>query len=258
VRDYSIETYGQKIADDYDTTHPDGPDTAAAADFLAQLAGAGRALELGIGTGRIAIPLAARGVEVHGIDSSQRMIDKLKEKPGGDRVTASVADMAQAPDVHHDYTLVYTTFNTFAYLLTQDDQIRCLRHAALRLCDDGVFVIEGSIPDHATLAQGSTVTPFSLSGTQVCLDVTLRDPMTQRIDRQNIVIDESGIRLRPMSFRYLSPTEQDLMARLAGLRLRERFADWAGAPVTQLSRGCVSVYEKAQGGAPGESRPLIP
>jgi 2-polyprenyl-3-methyl-5-hydroxy-6-metoxy-1,4-benzoquinol methylase len=138
VRDYTRETYGEKIADDYDVTHPDGPDVADAADFLAQRAGSGPVLELGIGTGRIAIPLAARGVEVHGIDSSQRMIDKLKEKPGGDRIAVSIGDMADVASARHGYTEVYITFNTFGYLLTQDDQIRCMRNAAERLADDGV------------------------------------------------------------------------------------------------------------------------
>ncbi|HEY6795121.1 MAG TPA: class I SAM-dependent methyltransferase [Kineosporiaceae bacterium] len=245
MREYTIETYGEKIADDYDMTHPDGPDAAAAADFLAQRAGAGPALELGIGTGRVAIPLAARGVEVHGIDSSPRMIDKLKEKPGGDSITVCIGDMADVAAPGYGYAVVYITFNTFWYLLTQDDQIRCMRNAVQRLADGGVLVIEGSIPDPAIMAQGNAVTPFTLSATRVSFDVTVRDPLAQRIDRQNILVDESGIHLRPMSFRYIWLAEQDLMARLAGLGLSERYADWAGTPVTQRSRACISVYQKA-------------
>ncbi|HEY6795832.1 MAG TPA: class I SAM-dependent methyltransferase [Kineosporiaceae bacterium] len=245
MRDYTSETYGDTIADDYDTTHPDGPDTAAAASFLAQLAGTGPALELGIGTGRIAIPLAARGVEVHGIDSSQRMIDRLKEKPGGDSITVSLSDMVEVEAPRDDYAVVFTTFNTFWMLLTQDEQIRCMRNAALRLADDGVLVIEGSIPDPAALAQTRSAAPYSLSATHATVEVNLRDPILQRIEKQIIMIDESGIRLRPLSLRYVWPSEQDLMARLAGMRLRKRVEDWAGAPITQRSLRCVAVYEKA-------------
>jgi hypothetical protein len=173
------------------------------------------------------------------------MIEKLKEKPGGDSITVSLGDMADVVAARDAYSVVFTTFNTFWMLLTQDDQIRCMRNAAQRLTDDGVLVIEGTVPDPSGLGQTRTVVPLSISGTHARIDIVLRDPVTQRIDRQVLIIDESGFRLRPLALRYVWPTEQDLMARLAGLRLRERFADWNGAAVTQKSHGCVSVYEKA-------------
>lgn len=244
MRGYTIETYGDASADEYDDWHPADSDAAEAVDFLAERAGSGPVLELGVGTGRIAIPLAARGIEVHGIESSMRMIERLKKKPGGDAITVIQGDMSDVEAAHHAFTMVYTTFNTFWMLLTQEDQIRCLRNAAAHLAAKGVVVIEGSMPDLGTLSQKRSVTPRSLSAASAAIDVTMRDPVAQRIDRQHIIISPSGIRLQPLAFRYVWPSEQDLMARLSGLRLRERVSDWAASPITQQSRGCISVYEK--------------
>src|SRR3569833_1985349 len=150
---YTIETYGDVNATEYDTWHPTGADVADAVEFLAAEAGPGPVLELGIGTGRIAIPLAARGVQVHGIEASPRMVERLKEKPGGDAITVVQGDMADVAAPHAAYRLVYTSFSTFWMLLTQDEQVRCLCNVADRLTDGGLMVIEGSLPDLATLAE---------------------------------------------------------------------------------------------------------
>jgi SAM-dependent methyltransferase len=217
---------------------------AEAVKFLAERAGTGPVLELGIGTGRVAVPLAAQGIEVHGIESSARMIDKLRDKPGAEAIRVVQGDMADVDSGADGYTLIFTTFNTFWMLLTQDDQVRCLCNAADRLADGGLVVIEGSLPDLATLGVRKSVDPFALTADGVSIDVTVRDALTQRIDRQHVTIDDHGVHIQPLAFRYVLPGELDLMARLAGLHPRERYATWSGAPVAQTSRGLIAVYER--------------
>lgn len=244
MKDYDCATYGDMFADLYDDRHPSSQEELTAATLLAKLAGRGPALELGIGTGRLALALAATGLAVHGIDSSQAMIDRLHAKDGAANVTTSVGDFADVA-VAGQYGLVYVTFNTFWMLLEQDDQVRCCMNVARRLAPDGVFVVEGSMPDVNVLGKSKSAEAAGMTATSLALDVTVRDTVRQRIDRQHLMIDANGIRLQPLSFRYVWPSELDLMARIAGLRLRERMAGWGGEPFTSTSRTHVSIYELA-------------
>ncbi|MGW5349840.1 methyltransferase domain-containing protein [Streptomyces sp. NPDC004031] len=244
MRDYDAATYGERFADLYDDWHPVTDEVDDAVTLLGKLAGSGPALELGVGTGRFALPLAASGLPVHGIESSRAMIDRLRAKPGAELVTTSLGDFADVA-VEGEYGLVFVTFNTFWMLLSQDDQVRCCENVARRLSADGTFVVEGSVPSVGTLAKARSVEPARMTAGSVALDLTLRDPVNQRIDRQQLIIDDSGIRLQPLSFRYVWPSELDLMARLAGLRLRTRYAGWTGEPFHDGCRRHISVYERA-------------
>jgi SAM-dependent methyltransferase len=241
---YRPETYGDRIADVYDRMTAELPDPADCADRLAELAGPGPALELGIGTGRVALPLAARGVPVHGIDASTAMVERLRAKPGGDAIPVSFGDFAGVP-VEGRFALVYVVFNTFFSLLTQDDQVRCFAAVADHLAAGGVFAVEGFVPDPTLHPGGQSVRARHLGLDLVRLDVALHDPAAQRVDFQNVLLTTDGARLLPGSVRYAWPSELDLMARLAGLRLRERWGGWRREPFTSASNLHVSVYEHA-------------
>jgi SAM-dependent methyltransferase len=242
---YRPETYGDRIAEVYDAMTAGLPDPADCVDRLAELAGPGPALELGIGTGRVALPLAARGVQVHGIDASAAMVERLRAKPGGEAVPVRLGDFAGVP-VEGSYRLVYVVFNTFFSLLTQDDQARCFAEVAGHLAPGGVFVVEVFVPDPAFHSGGQSVRTRHLGLDLVRLDLTLHDPVTQRVDFQNVLLAEGGVRLLPGSIRYAWPAELDLMARLAGLRLRDRWGGWRRQPFTASTSDLyVSVYEHA-------------
>jgi SAM-dependent methyltransferase len=241
---YRPETYGDRIADLYDDWYARRFDLDGCVELLAVLAGPGPALELGVGTGRVALPLAARGVEVHGVDASQAMVQRLKAKPGGDAVQVTVGDFAAVP-VQGSYRLVFVVFNTLFALLTQDDQARCFAQVARRLQGGGAFVVEAFVPDPARLARRQELTVDDLGLDRVVLTATHRDPLGQRIDSQHVLLQPDGVRLLPVVLRYAWPAELDLMARLAGLRLRERWAGWRRQPFGADSTGHVSVYEPA-------------
>jgi SAM-dependent methyltransferase len=239
---YGPETYGDRIAEVYDDLMPvDDQDDAAA--FLAGLAGEGPALELGIGTGRVALPLAAHGVEVHGVDASEAMIAKLRAKPGGADIPVTVTDMASLDDVGGDYSLVYVLFNTFFAVLTQDDQVRCFEQVAERLRPGGSFVVQAFAPDPNLLRQASQVIVRDVGTDRVHLIATTRDLLGQMVSSTHVIIDGQGTRLYPVVLRYAWPSELDLMARIAGLRLDERWGDWARARPTATG-SLVSVYRK--------------
>jgi SAM-dependent methyltransferase len=242
MRDYDISTYGERIADVYDEQHRymGGGEV----DLLAGLAGAGRALELGVGTGRVALPLSERGVEVHGIDASPAMVARLRSKPGGERIQVTVGDFADVA-VGGEFALVYVVFNTFFALLTQDEQVRCFRNVAARLAPGGVFLLEAFVPDMRLFEKGQTLRTSGVTADSVSLHSARHDPATQKVVSQQIVIDGGGVRLYPVQIRYCWPSELDLMARLAGLRLRERRGGWRGEPFDDRSEKHVSVYERA-------------
>ena len=242
---YRPETYGDRIAGVYDAMMTILPDPADCADRLAELAGPGPALELGGGTGRVALPLAARGVEVHGIDASAAMVERLRAKPGGDAVTVTLGDFAGVP-VEGSYPLVYVVFNTFFSLLTQDQQVGCFAAVADRLAPGGAFVLTGFVPDPTLYSGGQSVRTTELGLDLVRLDAARHDPVAQRVDFQHVVLSGDGIRLYPGAVRYAWPSELDLMARLAGLRLRERWGGWRREPFGAASDSHVSVYEHAQ------------
>jgi SAM-dependent methyltransferase len=240
--DYGPSTYGDHIADVYDAWFHPPSDPGAAVDFLVELAGSGTALELAIGTGRIALPLATRGVEIRGIDASTAMVDKLREKPGGRDIPVTMGDFTDVA-VEGRFRLVFVVFNTLFALLTQDDQRRCVRNVADHLTDDGVFVVEAFVPDLARFDRGQRVQTHRLDTGRVFLDVSMHDPEHQRVSVQLVVLEESGFRMFPVELRYVWPSELDLMAALAGLRLRERWGDWNREPFTGEGKH-VSVYER--------------
>jgi SAM-dependent methyltransferase len=215
-----------------------------AAAFLARVARPpGPVLELGVGTGRLALPLAARGLEVHGIDASPAMVDRLRAKPGGDRVEVVIGDFATADELlDGPYALAYVVFSTLFELESQDRQIRCLEGVAARLAPGGAFVVEAFVPDLSRLEQALTVTGVDAGA--VRLQATRHDPVAQVVRGQTISIGGAGVELWPMSIRYATVPELDLMARIAGLDLRERWGGWEGEPFTAASTSHVSVYER--------------
>ncbi|HWD43398.1 MAG TPA: class I SAM-dependent methyltransferase [Actinomycetota bacterium] len=247
--DYRPETYGDRIADLYDRMTATMPDPVDCVDRLAELAGAGPALELGIGTGRVALPLAARGVEVHGVDASAAMVERLRAKPGGEAIPVTLGDFADLP-VEGSFTLVYAVFNTFFSLLTQGAQVRCFQAVAGRLAPGGVFALELFVPDPTLHPGGQSIRTRHLGLDLVRFDLALHDPVAQRVDFQNVLLDADGARLMPGSVRYAWPSELDLMAGLAGMALRERWGGWRREPYTGSTSGLyVAVYEHAGGAA---------
>jgi SAM-dependent methyltransferase len=239
VNSYGPDTYGEQIAGVYDTWF--GAYDPSAIGTLHALAGTGPVLELGIGTGRIALPLRERGLAVHGIDASPAMVDRLRAKPGGDQISVTLGDFADVA-AGGPFSLIYVVFNTFFALLSQDDQVRCFQNVARRLTPDGVFVIEAFVPDVARYSSGQTFRTVDVTTQSARLEATRHDPVQQRITSQHIVLTEQGIRLYPVQLRYAWPSELDLMARLAGMRLRERWGGWERSPFTTSSPRHISLY----------------
>jgi SAM-dependent methyltransferase len=238
---YGPATYGDRIADVYDAFYEETLDTGRAVEALADLARGGPVLELAIGTGRLALPLVERGLEVEGIDASERMVEKLRAKPGGEALRIALGDFADVP-VEREYRLVFVAFNTLFALLTQEDQVRCFANVAQHLTDDGAFVVEAFFPDLARFDRNQRTSATLVDENRVMLDASRHNPVEQRVDSQHIVITEAGTKLYPVSIRYAFPGELDLMARLAGLRLRERWGSWNREPFTGESGRHVSVY----------------
>jgi len=242
---YGPETYGERIAERYDDLHRH-LDPGAAVEALARLAGdAGEVLELGIGSGRIALPLAERGLTVHGIDASEAMLTRLRAKRNGRTICVWLGDFADVA-VEGRFGVVFVAFNTFFALTTQADQVRCFENVSPRLADEGVFVIEAFVPDVARFDRGQRVSAIDVGLDEVAVDIAKYDAASQRIVKQHVRVTGSGIELLPVVIRFAWPAELDLMARLAGLRLRERWGGWDGRPFNSDSGQHVSVYERAQ------------
>lgn len=233
-------SFGPGVSAHYDD-HPRG-DEEAAATFLAKRARGRRALEFAIGTGRIALPLKAQGVAVDGIELSPHMVERLRAKPGGEEIEVTMGDMSVAATGRR-YGLVYLVYNTIFNLLTVDDQIRCFENAARHLTDDGNFVVETAMP-HAWIKPGESdyVRAEHVGMDSVTLDIARYDPATQLLEESHVVLSAQGIRMTPIVCRLITPGEMDLMARIAGLRLIERFENWQQAPFNVHSRAHVSVY----------------
>jgi len=239
--------FGEPVAATYDDSESEMFQPAAvhaAVDVLAELAGAGRALELGIGTGRVALPLAQRGVPVHGIDLSRAMVARLREKPGGDAIGVTIGDFA-ATTVDGEFSVAYLVFNTIMNLTTQAAQVACFRNAAAHLAPGGCFVIEVEVPDLRRLPHGQTVLPFHVSPTRWAFDIY--DTATQATSSNYVSVVDGRGSYRSIPFRYVWPSELDLMAELAGMRLRERWGDWSREAFTSESRKHVSVWQKPAG-----------
>jgi len=236
--------FGENVAATYDerTAGMFTPEVVGPAiDLLAELAGDGAALELGVGTGRLALPLAERGVRVTGIDSSEAMVARLRAKPGAESIEVAIGDFASTR-VAGEFAVVYLVFNTIFNLVTQDAQVACFENAAAHLRSGGRFVIETGVPDLQLLPLGQTVIPFRADPGGVSFDVY--DVVTQQFSSQHYVFAESGVEAHPFEFRYAWPAELDLMARIAGLALEGRYAGWRREPFTALSRSHVSLYRK--------------
>jgi SAM-dependent methyltransferase len=236
--------FGEHVAARYDDSsaemfQPEAVDPVV--DFLAELAGGGAALELGIGTGRIALPLARRGVRVHGIDLSEAMVARLRAKPGGDEIPVTIGDFATTR-VDETFTLTYLVFNTIGNLTTQDEQVECFQNAAAHLEPGGAFVIEVGVPSLRRLLPGQTVNTFAFSETYVGIDEF--DVANQGLVSHHFRAAGDAFKKRSIPFRYVWPSELDLMARLAGMRLRERWSGWTREPFTSESTRHVSVWEK--------------
>lgn len=237
-------TFDEYNAAVYDRLAQRGDEDATVA-FLATLADRGPALELAIGTGRIALPLAATGVRVDGIDFSEPMVAQLRAKPGGDEIDVTIGDLADVA-VSGTYRLIYVVFNSFFNLLTQDDQVRCFENVAAHLTDDGLFVVEGGCTFNFVqhLRAGQYVDAEGIGVDSVRFDLLRLDPSTQVLSENHVQVTAEGVTFNPVMQRYAWPTELDLMARLAGLRLTQRWASWNREPFTPASPNCISVYRR--------------
>ena len=238
--------FGERVAERYDESTADLSDAAAVdpvVDFLVDLCSEGTALELGIGTGRIALPLAQRGIHVHGIDLSEAMVAKLRAKPGASNIGVTVGDFATTT-VEKRFSVAYLVFNTIMNLTTQDEQVACFQNVAAHLQPGGRFVIEVMVPDLQRLPPGETVRPFTVSATRLGFDEY--DVAAQGLISHHYWAVDGKLEGDSIPFRYVWPAELDLMARIAGMSLRERWSGWKREPFTSDSTTHVSVWEKSR------------
>ena len=234
-------SFGEDTAETYDEIEQRG-DEDAAVSFLERHARGGPALELAIGTGRIAMPLVERGIRVDGIDFSPAMVARLRAKPGGEAISVKMGDFADV-DVVGSYQFIYIVFNTLFNLLSQDKQVRCFENVARHLTNDGCFVVEAFVPAFLYRTQNSQyVEAEEILTDRVRLDVLRHDASKQMIDENHVSLTTTGVRFNPIVQRYSWPSELDLMARIAGLRLKERWGGWRCDPFTSESDNCVSVF----------------
>lgn len=252
---FDISAYGDSIAEFYDEHH-EGVDLGldATLEVLMDLGGAGPSLELGIGTGRVALPLAERGMKVEGIDASTKMLDQLRSKPGSEGIAirqGNFRDVTGGP-----YRLIFSVFNTLNFLLTQDDQLQCFCSVAENLEEGGFFVIETSVPNprrfsagSAQFVEGQYVEAQFIEEKSVVLDTMKIDPHKQLLTAAEVVLSEEGVKVYPVQMRYAWPSELDLMARVAGMRLCDRWAGWRKERLTFSSATFVSVFQKSLGTA---------
>ncbi|MDT0265818.1 class I SAM-dependent methyltransferase [Streptomyces sp. DSM 44915] len=243
----AADVWNEQVARGYDAASASMYEPAVlepAVDFLARQAGAGPALEFAIGTGRVALPLRARGVRVAGVERSEPMARRLREKPGGDDIAVTIGDMAhvRAPG---EFSLVYLVYNAITCLLTQDDQVACFRNAARHLAPGGRLVVEVWVPDLQRLPPGETARPFHVGEHHVGIDTY--DLVNQRLVSHHYRIDDGPADVFRSPHRWVWPSELDLMALLAGLAPHQRWADWDESPFTSDSRSHVSVWRKPSG-----------
>ncbi|MEV4473586.1 class I SAM-dependent methyltransferase [Nonomuraea sp. NPDC049504] len=232
--------YGRGIADIYDVTVGNLP-TEATVEQLCLLAEGGPVLEFGIGTGRLAVPMAERGHQVAGIDGSPEMVEILREKPGGENIPVTVGDFS-ATRVEGEYALVALTTNTIYALPSQAAQVACFRNAAAHLRPGGRFVVEAWVPDPGAFRRGSALRLLSLSEDVVLAEAARISPAEQLMATTKVRLTAGGVRLLPANHRYAWPAELDLMAQLAGMEREHRWADWTRSPFTDDSTNHVSVY----------------
>jgi SAM-dependent methyltransferase len=236
--------FDEVIAKSYETKWPHLFEPAVvepAVNFLAELAAEGAALELGIGTGRLALPLSRRGVHVHGIELSPAMVAKMQTMPGADDISVTIGDFATT-EADGMFELAYLVRNTITNLTTQDDQVACFTNVAAHLAPGGCFVIEVYVPELQRLPPGETVYAFDVTPTHLGFEEY--DVATQIAISHHYFLADGRCETFSAPFRYVWPSELDLMARLAGLTLRERWSDWHRAPFTGESRQHISVWQK--------------
>jgi SAM-dependent methyltransferase len=240
----TADHFAGRVAEHYDESSAEMFDPAVvgpAVDLLAELAGGGAALELGVGTGRLALPLSERGVPVHGIDLSPDMVARLRAKPGGERIPVSIGDFATTR-VEGTFAVVYLVFNTVMNLTTQEEQVACFANAAGHLRPGGRFVVEVGVPDLQRLPPGERARPFALSPTRLGFDEY--DVARQGLVSHHYTVTDGRLEVTSVPFRYVWPAELDLMARLAGLVPEDRWEDWRRRPFTGDSRAHVSVWRR--------------
>ena len=233
--------FGRLWAATYDG--PGNPDPAPAVDFLAPLADGGPVLELAVGTGRVALPLAARGLTVEGVEASPEMVAHLRAKPGGADLPVTIGDMADVP-VAGPYRLVFLVFNTLFNLVSEERQADCFRNVARVLAPGGAFVIETFVPDPADFDRDEQVQVREVTEDSATIRLHRYDRAAQTFVRQTVTFDASGVHLKPFAMRYAWPEQVDELAERAGLRLTERYADWDRSPFDADSRSHISVYRR--------------
>ncbi|MDP9388008.1 MAG: class I SAM-dependent methyltransferase [Actinomycetota bacterium] len=244
MTDFDPTAYGASgIADEYDDLYAGHWETEAAVERLAELSAGGPVLELGIGTGRLALPLLERGIEVHGVDASADMVAKLRAKPGGERIPVVVADFASA-DAGRGFSIVVLAVNTIYALPDQRAQVRCFVNAARHLAPAGRFVVEAWVPDVGAFRHHRLVRPRVVRPDTVSIESVEHDPVEQMMRTTQAVLRDGSVRVYPANHRYAWPAELDLMAQIAGFDREARWADWSGAPFTADSTAHVSVYRR--------------
>ena len=243
---FDPSAYGRVTADDYDDLYA-GLDPTAAVELLAELAAGGSVVEFGIGTGRLALPLAQRGLVVHGIEGSPKMAESLRRKPGGHALPVVIGDFAEV-SAGTGFSLAVLVFNTVFALPSQDAQVRCFRNAAAHLRQGGRFVVEAWVPDVGSFRNGTAVRPVTVRDERVELEVARLQSATQTMWTTKVHLTDAGVRLVPANHRYAWPAEMDLMARLAGLRLEQRWSSWDREAFTDDSPAHVSVWRKVSDG----------
>lgn len=239
MESYADETYGERISEVYDEFFQKFD--PACIDLLCEFTAGGQALELGVGTGRIALPLSAKGVKIQGIDASKAMLAKLRAKPSSVNIKV-IKGSFESFQIAEKFKLIYVVFNTFFALLTQEAQINCFQCVAEHLSSDGVFLIEAFVPNLARFDEHQTVRATHVSEKRVRLEVSQHDPIAQQSISQHVLISETETRLYPVKIRYAWPAELDLMARLAGLSLQHRWSSWAKTEFNATSKNHISVY----------------
>jgi SAM-dependent methyltransferase len=217
-------------------------DTDATVAFLRPLCGEGPILELGAGTGRIAIPLAASGVSVDAIESSPAMIERLRHEAGGDRVNVVMGDFASVPTTKSKYSMIFVVDSTLYHLRTQEEQLLCVANVARHLGAGGFFVVHASVPNLVRLSQRQATVVRRTEANRCWVEFSRHDQITQRVDTEQVLLSDQGLRVFPMFYRYVWPSELDLMAEIAGLKLKVRFGGWRREPFTSSSWWHVSVY----------------
>jgi SAM-dependent methyltransferase len=241
MESYGPDTYGQRIAEVYDGLWPN-PDEDCL-NVLASIGKGVRVLELGIGTGRVALPLKRRGIDIQGIDASIAMVEKLKLKEQGKSIPVTIGDFTSLT-VDGKFGLIFIVFNTFFGLTTSESQLSCMKSVSEHLDRNGRFVIEAFVPDVKRFVDGQTVRAIKVEADLVQLDVSRHDPQNQVVTSQHVFIKRSGVEMYPVKIRYAWPVELDLMAQLAGMHLVERWSDWKRTPFSQHSGGHISLFSK--------------